>query len=99
VIADLEARVRCVRPEVEIVRLPMRSDGGLYASPLNWIQLDRTLLVPRYPLTPDADVARVTRDLRRAGFRATFIESSTAELGGSLHCLTASIFAPRLARG
>jgi len=93
VIADLEARVRRARPGVEILRLPMRSEGGLYASPLNWIQIDRTLLVPRYPLTPEEDVDRIASTLGAAGFRPTFVDSPTADLGGSLHCLTASIYA------
>jgi agmatine/peptidylarginine deiminase len=92
VAADLERHVARALPGLRIVRLPMRSSGELYASPLNWIQVERTLLVSRYALTPPEDVERAARRLRRAGFRPQFIDSPTAEFGGSLHCLTASIY-------
>jgi agmatine/peptidylarginine deiminase len=95
VIADLEARIVRARPGVEIVRLPLRSVGPLYASPLNWIQLGRTLLVPRFALTPAADVERIRTTLAAAGFRAEFIDAPSADLGGALHCLTASIYVSR----
>ena len=74
---DLEARVTGALPGIEILRLPMRSEGRHYASPLNWVQIGRTLLVPRYALTPPDD--------------SELIDSPTEEFGGSLHCLTASI--------
>ena len=92
VAVDVEARVRGAVPGIEFLRLPMRSEGHHYASPLNWIQIGRTLLVPRYALTPPEDTERIARSLREAGFESVFIDSPTEEFGGSLHCLTASIY-------
>jgi len=92
VAADLETRVGHALPGIEILRLPMRSEGRHYASPLNWVQIGRTLLVPRYALTPPDDTERIARSLRGAGFKSEFIDSPTEEFGGSLHCLTASIY-------
>jgi hypothetical protein len=71
VAVELEARVGRALPDIEIVRLPMRSDGHHYASPLNWVQVGRTLLVPRYALTAAADTERIARALRGAGFTAS----------------------------
>lgn len=92
VATDLEARVIRALPGIEILRLPMRSEGRHYASPLNWVQIGRTLLVPRYALTPPDDTERIARSLRGAEFKSEFIDSPTEEFGGSLHCLTASIY-------
>jgi agmatine/peptidylarginine deiminase len=92
VAADLERRLTRARPALRILRVPMRSEGSHYASPLNWVQVGSTLLVPRYPITPPADVDRTVRVLSRAGFRPELIDSPTAEFGGSLHCLTASLY-------
>ena len=92
VATDLEARVIRALPGIEILRLPMRSEGRHYASPLNWVQIGRTLLVPRYALTPPDDTERIARSVRGAGFKSEFIDSRTEEFGGSLHCLTASIY-------
>jgi hypothetical protein len=85
-------RVSRALPGIEILRLPLRSDGSLYASPLNWVHIGRTVLVPRYPLTTTADIDTIRRSLGRHGFRAQFVDSPTLEFGGSLHCLTASIY-------
>lgn len=92
VATDLEARVIRALPGIEILRLPMHSEGRHYASPLNWVQIGRTLLVPRYALTPPDDTERIARSLRGAEFKSEFIDSPTEEFGGSLHCLTASIY-------
>jgi agmatine/peptidylarginine deiminase len=92
VAADLQARVTRALSSIEVLRLPMRSDGRHYASPLNWVQIGRTLLVPRYALTPPDDTQRIARALRAAGFTTEFIASPTEEFGGSLHCLTASLY-------
>lgn len=88
----LEARVRMALRSVKIMRLPVRMQGKALASPLNWIQIGRQLLVPRFDITPDEDLARIGGLLRDAGFRPRFIASPTLEYGGSLHCLTASIY-------
>jgi agmatine/peptidylarginine deiminase len=92
VAGELEARVRGALPDIEVLKLPLRSEGPLYASPLNWVHVGRTLLVPRYPLTPPADVDAIQGALGRRGFRVDFVESPTLEFGGSLHCLTASVY-------
>ncbi|PYN06531.1 MAG: hypothetical protein DME02_15495 [Candidatus Rokuibacteriota bacterium] len=92
VAAELEARVRGALPEIEILKLPLRSEGPLYASPLNWIHVGRTVLVPRYPLTMSTDIEAIDRALVRRGFRVDFVDSPTLEYGGSLHCLTAAVY-------
>ncbi len=88
----LEARIREAVSSIEIMRLPLRSDGAHYASPLNWLQLGKHVLVPRYPITPARDVQITKQRLEQAGFRPRFIYSPTLEYAGSLHCLTASIY-------
>jgi agmatine/peptidylarginine deiminase len=89
----LESMLRRTLPRARILRLPVRAEGERYASPLNWVQLGRRLLVPVFTLTPAEDRRLLCRDLEAEGFRVTFIESSSAlDLGGSLHCLTASVF-------
>ena len=89
----VEAAVNAALPGIAVLRLPMRSAGSAYASPLNWLQFGRRLLIPRYDLTPAGDVERILRTLSDAGFAASFIYSPTLEQGGSLHCLTASVHA------
>lgn len=88
----LSARIREQLPDIELLELPLRSEGGHYASPLNWLQFGRHLLVPRYPITPAEDVAHTAKALDRNGYRCEFVYSPTLEFGGSLHCLTASLF-------
>jgi agmatine/peptidylarginine deiminase len=92
VAAEVEARVREALRGIDILRLPMRSEGHHYASPLNWVQIGRTLLVPRYALTPAEDTERIASVLRAAGFTPELILSPTEEFGGALHCLTASLY-------
>ncbi len=88
----IEALVRTTLPAVEIIRLPLRADEDGYASPLNWVQIGNRVLVPTYDITPPDDRRTVEAALRGHGFRPSFIASPTRHLGGSLHCLTASIF-------
>lgn len=89
----LEAMLSRALPQARVLRLPVRAEGKRYASPLNWVQLGRHLLVPTFDLAPAADRDAVRQELEAEGFRVTFIESSsTLELGGSLHCLTAAIY-------
>lgn len=88
---QLEALVTDALPGMRSLRIPMRSEGSRYASPLNWIQLGRDLLVPRYTLTRDADAARIRQLLETEGFRVRFLDSPTLSYGGALHCLTAPI--------
>ncbi len=87
----IEALLRNALAALEIIRLPLRSDGDGYASPLNWVQIGDHVLVPTYDITPSDDRRIVEAALREHGFRPTFIASPTRKLGGSLHCLTASI--------
>lgn len=93
VAAAAEREVCTAVPGLRVVRLPMRTRDTEFASPVNWIQLGRLLLIPRYPITPDDDVNLITNLLTAEGFRPRFIDSPTTEYGGSLHCLTASIYA------
>lgn len=90
--AYLEQAMQRALPDIEILRLPMRSQGSSYASPLNWLQFGRHLLVPRYEITPPEDEQQIQSLLVARGYQLEFIDSPTLEYGGSLHCLTASIF-------
>jgi agmatine/peptidylarginine deiminase len=88
----LEHALLASLPNLDIIRLPLRSEDGHYASPLNWLQFGKQLLVPRYPLTPAADIRTIEQRLQQAGFKSRFIYSPTLEYAGSLHCLTASLY-------
>ena len=79
-------------PGLRILHIPIRSDGARYASLLNWIQLGKTVLMPRYELTESSDIDETRRLLEGEGYGVTFIDSPTLETGGSLHCLTASVY-------
>jgi len=76
----------------EVLRIPIRSNKSQYASVLNWLQLGRRLLIPRYSLTPAEDVKTITAQLQAHGFRCEYLYSPTLDIQGSIHCLTASIF-------
>lgn len=89
---ELEARLRVALPNLRILRLPIRSDGEHYASPLNWLQFGKQLIIPRYDLTSAADIRSIKQQLQQAGYKADFIYSPTLEQGGSLHCLSAAIY-------
>lgn len=88
----IETRAVAALPGLRILRIPVRARENAYASPLNWIQIGRELLVPRYPITPDEDLEHIAGLLAAAGFHAHFIESPTLAFGGSLHCMTASVY-------
>ncbi len=88
----VERELAASLPAARLLRIPLRRDGKRFASLVNWIQIGRELLIPRFEATPDADVVEARRVLEAEGFRCEFIASPTDELGGSLHCLTASIF-------
>lgn len=77
---------------ITTVKIPIRSKGDRYASLINWIQLGRKLLVPRYPMTEAADIKQTTKLLSQHGFSVTYIYSPTLDYNGSLHCLTASVY-------
>jgi agmatine/peptidylarginine deiminase len=89
---EIEDRVGAEIPGIQSIRFPLRAEGSLYASPVNWIQLGKLVLVPRYPITPATDLEVIEGKLLNAGFETCFVDSPTAQFGGSLHCLTASIF-------
>ncbi len=89
---QLVASVRDALPGIDILKLPLRSDDQRYASPVNWLQFGKHLLVPRYDLTPDEDVMRIRAALAGVGYRCKFIHSPTLEYAGSLHCLTAALY-------
>lgn len=77
---------------IQVLKIPIRSRGAQYASLVNWIQIGRRLLLPRYDLTKAVDITATRKLLHRHGFSVEFIYSPTLQYSGSLHCLTASIF-------
>jgi len=89
---DIESRVKAVRPDIRTIRIPLARVGRRYASLVNWIQIGRRLLLPTYALTTDDDLAEATDLLAKEGFSVHSLPSPTLDLGGSLHCLTASVF-------
>jgi hypothetical protein len=89
---DIEDGVKAVVPNARGLRIPIARDGSRYASLLNWIQIGADLLVPTYDLTSDKALAQAEEILGAAGFRVHPIFSPTLDYGGSLHCLTASVF-------
>ncbi len=88
----IESAVRAVMPRIRILRIPLQRSGNRYASLVNWIQIGRHLLMPVYELTTEACFADARALLTAEGFHVHPIDSPTLALGGSLHCLTASIF-------
>lgn len=89
---DIEDGVRAAVPGARGLRVPITRDGSRYASLLNWIQIGQDVLVPTYGLTSEEDVAMTVDMLGAEGFRVHPIFSPTLDFGGSLHCLTASVF-------
>lgn len=85
-------QVEIAIPLIEILRIPIRRKGKHYASLVNWIQLADMLLIPRFKQTPERDLEETRQILKERGFACHFINSPTDKLGGSLHCLTASVF-------
>ena len=77
---------------IEVIKIPIRSKGKKYASLVNWIQIGKKLFIPRFDLTPKDDIKTTTNLLNHHGFKVEYIYSPTLNLGGSLHCLTASIY-------
>jgi agmatine/peptidylarginine deiminase len=88
----IENGVRAAAPRIRCLRVPLARQGAKYASLLNWIQIGRDLLLPRYQMTPEEDLAEARNLLEGEGFRVRTIFAPTIEVGGSLHCLTASVF-------
>ena len=87
-IDELKKRI----PNLTTLELPMTATPDGYASPVNWVQIGRLLIAPRYPETNAADLSATETVLKSAGFEPHFVHSPTATVGGSVHCLTASIF-------
>lgn len=90
--ASIEQLLATYAPATRLLRLPIRAGDGFHASPLNWVQLGRQLIVPAYPETTRRDRVLIQRALEAEGFQVGFVESPTSHLGGSVHCLTASIY-------
>jgi len=88
----IEDSVRAVRPGMRSLRVPLTREGKRYASLVNWIQIGRNLLLPTYDMTAADHFAEATRLLAEEGFHVHTVASPTLDLGGSLHCLTASVF-------
>ncbi|PIP02352.1 MAG: hypothetical protein COX55_05800 [Zetaproteobacteria bacterium CG23_combo_of_CG06-09_8_20_14_all_54_7] len=77
---------------IEIIKIPIRSDGNRYGSLVNWLQIGKRLLLPRYDITVRCDISETTALLSHHGFTVEYIYSPTLHYAGSLHCLTASIY-------
>lgn len=88
----IERRVNAVAPGIRSLRIPLARQGDRYASLVNWIQIGKELLMPVYEMTEKDHEAETTTLLGKEGFRVHPIHSPTVELGGSLHCLSASVF-------
>ena len=85
-------QIKKIQPGATVLKIPVRSKGKLYASLVNWIQIGKHLIIPRFPMTKQTDVIATKCLLEKYGFKVKFIYSPTTEQYGSLHCLTASIF-------
>jgi agmatine/peptidylarginine deiminase len=80
-------------PGLTVLRLPVKAGVETIASPLNWIQLGARLLVPDVPELTAPEKVEITETLAKGGFRVTWLPTPDIDMGGSLHCLTASVFA------
>ena len=89
---DIASQLVDALPGLRMLKIPIRSDDERYASTLNWIQLGKDLIVPRFKLSREDDLEQTMRLLENEGFRPVFIDSPTLDTGGSLHCLTASVY-------
>jgi Fe-S-cluster containining protein len=89
---DLASQLVDALSGLRVLKIPIRSDGERYASTLNWIQLGKDLIVPQFELNQKDDLAHTRQLLESEGFRPVFIDSPTQDTGGSLHCLTASVY-------
>lgn len=85
-------KIQCYDESIKIIKIPIRSKGNKYGSLVNWIQIGKKLLIPRFDLTPKEDIKNTTHLLNEHGFKVEYIYSPTLVSGGSLHCLTASIY-------
>lgn len=79
--------------DLSIAWIPVHAGTESLASPLNWIQLGRRLLVPDVPELSPAEKQTLMLILTGHGYEITWLPSPDISLGGSLHCLTASIYA------
>ncbi len=48
---QLIKKLKLYKPDAKILKIPIRSINEQYASLLNWIQIDRRLLIPKYDIT------------------------------------------------
>ncbi len=80
-------------PGLTVLWVPVRVGEETIASPLNWIQLGTRLLVPDVSELSAPEKEELTLILAGKGFRVTWLPTPDIQAGGSLHCLTASIFA------
>jgi len=90
--SEIEDRVRAIRPQMRSIRVPLAHIDQHFASAVNWVQIGQHVLLPVYEAMPQALVDETRALLAGAGFVTQALVSPTLELGGSLHCLTASVF-------
>lgn len=91
-IQSLIDKIRIYDKSINILRIPIRSSGKKYASLVNWIQIGSHIIIPRYDLTTKEDINDTTKLFEKYHFTVEYIYSPTLEEGGSLHCLSASIY-------
>ncbi|MCG6904888.1 MAG: agmatine deiminase family protein [Rhodobacter sp.] len=87
----LAAAIADACPGIRILDIPARAFGESFDSPVNWVQLGRTILLPDYG-APDPNHAPTAGILAAEGFAVVPVASGTSGLGGGLHCLSASIY-------
>lgn len=85
-------QIKKLKPNSICIKIPIRSVGKKFASLINWIQIGKRLIIPRYDITTKDDIAQTKETLEQHGFKIEFIYSPTLKYGGSIHCLTASIY-------
>jgi agmatine/peptidylarginine deiminase len=92
VMTSLRREVSSLFPRMKFVNIRVDMSGKMLRSHLNWIQIDKLLLVPLFPETSASTQNLTRKTLEELSFKVVFIPSPTTEFGGALHCLTASVF-------
>ena len=92
VMTALRREVGRLFPSMEFVDIPVWFQGEMLQSALNWIQIDKLLLLPLFPDMTLNVQQYIQKSLEYFSFKVVFIPSNTTEFGGALHCLTASVF-------
>ena len=79
-------------PDLRFLEIQAKATGAHFDSPVNWVQLGQTILLPRFG-ADDPNCQGAADSVAAEGYVPVFIDCATKGLGGGLHCLTASIYA------